>query len=104
MIEKIYKDGLLVQEATWPDSPARVAKWDAYDFKLRFTPDERVAIRTAGESDGYIADFLDMLDTAAATGTHVHANDALVTLAFYVLEEANILTEARSAEILGAES
>lgn len=81
---------------------ASAKTWDAYDFKLRFTPDERVAVRAAGATNGYVADFIDMLDTAAATGTRVHADDALVALGFYVLETMEVISADRAEAILGA--
>lgn len=101
-LQRIHHPDGTVEETTIADDQSPTRRWDAYDFKLRFTPDERVAIRTAGASNGYVADFIDMLDTAAVTGTRIHADDALVALGFYVLETMEVISAERAAVILGA--
>lgn len=82
------------------ETPA-VNRWDAYDFKTRFTADERKAIRAAAKVNADVEDFVDMLDTAAATGTLIHTDNALVQAALEAMTPS-ILAEGRKAEILGA--
>lgn len=86
-------------ETEIPDSPA-VLKWDAFDFKMRFTADERKAIRGAAKVNADVEDFVDMLDTAAMTGTLIHADNALVVAALTAME-GTIIANGRKAEILG---
>lgn len=90
-------------DGTFSSSPvqAAVQKWDAFDFKMRFTADERKAIRAAAKLNADVEDFVDMLDTAAATGTMIHADNAMVSAALDAMTPT-ILAEGRKAEILGA--
>lgn len=81
-------------------APPPVKKWDAYDFKTRFTADERKAIRAAAKVNADVEDFVDMLDTAAATGTRIYANNELVVAALEAMTPS-ILAEGRKDEILG---
>jgi hypothetical protein len=57
----IWSDGVKVGEEEIPDPPKLV---DAFEFKSRFTPAERAAIRTAAVTDAGLFDFVDMLDSA----------------------------------------
>lgn len=81
-----------------PEPPQR---WDAFDFKKRFTTAERVAIRAAATQNGEVYDFLDMLDTAGMTGTMIVADDKLLNTALQSLEDAGLIGEGRKGEILG---
>lgn len=81
-------------------STTAVKKWDAFEFKMRLTADERKAIRAAAKLNADMEDFVDMLDTAAATGTMIHADNQLVLAALDAMTPA-ILAEGRKAEILG---
>lgn len=92
--------GQIVDEVETPDSGPR--SWDAYDFKLRFTADERKAIRTAAKANADVEDFLDMLDTAAATGTRIKSDDALLNAGLQMMESAGLIGEGRAAEIVSA--
>lgn len=82
------------------EAPRIVPKWDAFDFKMRFTADERKAIRAAAKIDADVEDFVDMLDTAAATSTMIHADSPLVIAALTEME-GSIIASGRKAEILG---
>lgn len=86
-------------EFEYQDAPF-VRKWDAFDFKMRFTADERKAIRAAAKVDADVEDFVDMLDTAAATQTLIHADNQLVISALNAME-GTIIANGRKAEILG---
>lgn len=81
--------------------PPPVKSWDAYDFKLRFTADERKAIRTAAKTSPDVEDFMDLLDTAAATGTRIKADDALLNAGLSAMEFAGLIGAGRAAEIVG---
>lgn len=76
-------------------------RWDAYDFKMRFTVEERIAIRAASKTDAVVEDFMDMLDTAAATGTLIVANDPLLNEGLNMLVSAELLSEDRKTALLG---
>ncbi len=76
-----------------------VPKWDAYDFKMRFTAQERKDIRAAAQVNADVEDFVDLLDTAAMTGTLIHADNPLVIAALDAMTPS-ILAVGRSAEIL----
>lgn len=85
---------------TAPFVPARVLSWDAFDFKMRFTAQERKDIRAASKVNADMEDFVDMLDTAAATGTMIHADNPLVIAALTAMD-GTIIASGRKAEILG---
>lgn len=81
-------------------SPASPKEWDAFAFKMLFTRAERVAIRAAASSNGDVRDFLDLLDTAAATNRKISAESPVVVDALEDLEEAGLIASGRKAEIL----
>lgn len=92
---------VIYERYTPPSAPETPAKsWDAYDFKLRFTPAERMAIRTAAKASPDVDDFLDLLDTAAATGTRIKADDALLNAGLQMMESAELIGQGRAAEIV----
>jgi len=82
-------------------SPSVVNTWDEYDFRLRFTRNERKAILAASKVNEDIEDFEAMLQTAGRTGTRILSNDPLLSEAMLALVDATLLTDARRKEILG---
>ena len=71
--------------------------WTAYQFLLRFTPQERAAYRAAAQTDDLVADFLNL-----ATAAQEIINDDPMTIAgMDYLVSIGILTSQRKAEILG---
>jgi hypothetical protein len=66
------------------------------DFQMRFTADERVAIRTAAQTSGTIADYLGLLNAAPV----VNLTDPLTTGGVQHLEAAGLIAQGRAAEIL----
>lgn len=92
----------IIAEFDLPDSAWDVPLWDAFDFKARFTADERKAIRAAAAVNADVLDFLDMLDTAGMTGTRIKADSQMVIDALSALEAGGILAEGRAAEILSS--
>jgi hypothetical protein len=100
IISRLALDGTVTEETIEvPDAPAQ--SWDAYDFKLRFTADERKAIRTASKTSPDVEDFLDLLDTAAATGTRIKSDDVVLNAGLEMMETAGLLGQGRAAEIAG---
>lgn len=83
-----------------PPPPAPM--WDALTFKRRFTQVERITIRGAAESNGAVQDFIDLLNTAAATGTMIHADDPDVVAGLTAFEQSGLIAVGRKNEILSA--
>lgn len=92
-----YSNGQVASTKEIPDAPK---SWDAYDFKMRFTASERKAIRAAAALNEDVEDFLDMLNTAAATGTRIKADDEFLNAALDALE-GSLIAVGRKAEIIG---
>lgn len=89
----------------WTDHPVSpltppALRWNAYDFKMRFTPTERKAIRAAALVNADVADFIDMLDTAAMTGTMIYADDGLLKACLDAFTVAGLLDSGRKDELL----
>ena len=82
------------------DLEAAPPSWDALTFKRRFTASERIALRTLAAINGQAADFLDLLDTAAATGTLIHSADHDVVAGLAMIEAARLIGTGRAAQIL----
>lgn len=68
------------------------------DFKLRFTSQERVAIKTALATDPVIEDFYSILDDARFTVVNLEDQNVLSFVAH--LQSINLLTSDRATEIL----
>jgi len=66
-------------------------------FLKRFTAEERVAIRAAGEQSPAINDYLELLKAA---GADVDLTDPITAQGLQALEAAGLLDEGRAAEIL----
>jgi len=80
--------------------------WDAYAFYRLFTPAERIAIRTLGNTDPVAYDFLHTLEmTIAASGRVVATDPDLVAGMAYLQAQPSsspVLTAARAAAILAS--
>jgi hypothetical protein len=81
--------------------PDPVASWDEFDFRKRFTRDERKAILAASKQDADVQDFEEMLKAAGRTGTVIKADDTLLNEALDALTLAGLLGPGRKNEILG---
>lgn len=68
------------------------------DFLQRFTPAERVAIRTAAQTNAAIDDYLQML--AAVGAGELDLTHELTIAGVQALEAAQLLAPGRAAEIL----
>jgi hypothetical protein len=78
-----------------PAPPINV--WTAYQFLLRFTEAELLAIRAAAVTDPITWRFL----TLATAAQEIIANDPQTIAGMDYLVSVNLLTEQRKAEILG---
>lgn len=67
-------------------------------FKLRFTQDERVAIREAAKTDPVVFDFQDLLDS----GSHADLKDPVLIAGLNAMEQLSLIAEGRANEILTA--
>jgi len=87
-----------------PPTPPK--SWDAYAFYRLFTPAERIAIRTLGNTDSIAYDFLHTLEMTIASGGRVNANDADLAAGVAYLQaqpsSSPALTAARAAAILAS--
>lgn len=101
LVSTLALDGTTT-ERTVDISDAPPLSWDAYDFKMRFTAAERMAVRSRAKTDPVAEDFMDMLDTAAATNTRIFSTDALVAAGLQYLEAEGVIDEGRAGAIGGA--
>lgn len=97
-------DVIAVVGGTWDGkgwtAPIVPHREDVFSFKARFTPQERVAIRTAATSDPYTYDFMDMLDTAGMAGVRVNFSDALVLAGLQHLVDTGVIVAQRRDAVL----
>lgn len=78
-----------------PSNP--VYSWTAYQFLLRFTPEERAAFRNAAITDVNVADFQQLAQAAQ----EVISNDPMTLAGMNYLVSIGLLSEPRKNEILG---
>jgi hypothetical protein len=74
----------------------RRPKWTAYQFLLRFTPQERAAFRAGAASDPPLADFLQLAQAAQ----EVDAGDPITLAGMSYLVSVGVLSEQRRKEVL----
>lgn len=67
-------------------------------FKLRFTQEERIAIREASKVNPVVFDFQDLLDS----GSHADLADDVLITGLNAMESLSLLDEGRANEILSA--
>lgn len=70
--------------------------WSAYEFMLRFTPQERAAVRAIGMTDPVVADFL-FLATAAG---QISSDDPSTIAGMDYLVQSGVISVERKQEIL----
>lgn len=75
-------------------APARI--WSRVDFLRKFTPAERIAIRTAAKQVPELDDFMFLLEAAA----EVHSDNEDVVAGLRLLTQAGLLAVGRAGEIL----
>lgn len=71
-------------------------RWTKYEFLMRMTAAERIAIRTAAASDPIVDDFMDMLNVS---GEVVRSNPVVVQGLNYLVSQG-CLAAGRPGEIL----
>jgi ABC-type cobalamin/Fe3+-siderophores transport system ATPase subunit len=72
--------------------------YTAYQFLLRFTPQERAAYRLAAKTDDTVADFMALAQAAQ----EIVSDDPMTVAGMDYLVNIGILTEQRKGEILGS--
>ena len=80
-------------------APPAERKVSPVEFKLLFTPQERVAIRAARETDPVIDDFFDILDDPRLTSVTLTGTSTRSMVDYLVSKQ--LLTASRRDEILG---
>ena len=86
-----------------PDEPAPPAPpppsfvWTRLEYLRRFTPAERITIRTAAAQSPVLNDYMQLLDLAE----EVRSDDPDTIAAVQMLEGAGLIAAGRAAEILG---
>ena len=73
----------------------------AVEFKLLFTPGERVQARETAKTDPLVTDMFELLDDPRTS--HIDLTMPQVDSMLSYLVTLNILTEERKAQILGAQ-
>lgn len=126
---KLIKNGevvnTIVADASFFDSPSDM--WDSYEevippvpepvevtptvetlerispveFKLRFTPQERVAIRAARQTDAMVDDFFDIIDDPRLTYVDLTLTSTIEAVNY--LASVNLIAADRVDEILDTE-
>ena len=84
-----------------PPAPAVYPSLSPVEFKLLFTPQERVAIRTERLEDPVLDDIYSILEDPRLT--HVNLNLQSTRDALSYLESKGLITEQRRAQILTGE-
>jgi hypothetical protein len=74
-----------------------VNRWTAYEFLLRFTAEERAAIRESAKTDPNTADFLQLAQAAQ----EIISNDPITLQGMNYIVSIGIISENRKNEILG---
>ena len=90
-----YADGVFTP-GTPPAPPAPVVS--PVQFKLLFTAQERVAMRTARATDPVIDDFFDIIEDPRLTGVDLGLQSTKDAIAY--LNAQGLLTDERAAEVL----
>jgi hypothetical protein len=78
-----------------PDELRKV--FTAYEFLLRFTPQERAAFRAAANTDPLVADFQQLAQAAQ----EILSDDPMTAAGMNYLVTTGLLTQQRANEILG---
>ena len=96
----VYLDGVFQPPAPppVPEPTVTYPKVSPIEFKLLFTPQERVAIKVARQTDPVIDDFYDIVEDPRLT--HVDLGLASTQSALDYLTAQGLLAEGRKAEIL----
>lgn len=84
--------------APQPEAAQSAPKVSPVEFKLLFTPQERVAMRAARATDPVIADFFDVIDDPRLTYVDLGLQSTQDAIAYLV--GSSYLTGERGAEVL----
>ncbi len=91
-----FVQGMIADQCNGFAAQYVVSRIAPFDFLSRFTPAERSAIRTAGQTNGTIADYIAMIDAAPV----VNLTSELTTTGVNALEAAGLIGAGRAAQIL----
>jgi len=88
---------------TVPTEPVEPINTDFYiispvQFKLLFTSEERVSIKSARTSDPVIDDFFDIIDDPRLSEVNLQLNSTIDALSYFVTKK--LITEERKNQIL----
>lgn len=83
------------------DPPIPFQSWTEFQFRRRFTQDERIAIADLKALSKPLADFDGLLECAGRSGSHIHNDDPDLLAGMDELQSAGILSKARKRKILG---
>lgn len=85
------------QEAAVAEVAAALAEVSPVEFKLLFTPEERIALRTARVTDAILQDFFDIAEDPRLTKVELTLSSTIAALDYMVSK--NLLTAERAAKI-----
>lgn len=106
---KVRQGWIRDESGTWsapepapaPEPADKSKRVSPVEFKLLFTSAERIAIKTARDSDAVIDDFFDIVDDPRLTYVDLGLQSTKDALAY--LASQNLITEARRDEILAGQ-
>lgn len=91
-----YINGVFVAQATPYVEPPKVTSVSPIEFKLRFTPQERVAIYAS--TDPIVKDFVSIIEDSRLTKVNLTLQSTIDAINY--LATQGLITEARATEIL----
>jgi hypothetical protein len=94
-LNKVWNGSQLV------DQPEETLKCNLFEFREKFTTDEKTALYTAANTDIQIKIWLDDLAALQTSGGLISLDDPRTILGVNYLESSGILATGRAAEILG---
>jgi hypothetical protein len=102
LIDGVYTQVWAIRDKTQAELDAEKpprASYSPYQFKLRLTGEERIAIRNAAATNPIIFDFMDMLNTAPS----VFLDDPVTMAGIGYLQQQGILTSERASAVLNTD-
>ena len=85
------------QEPAAAEVAAALAEVSPVEFKLLFTPEERIALRTARATDAVLQDFFDIAENPRLTKVKLTLSSTIAALDYMVSK--NLLTAERAAKV-----
>lgn len=88
---------LVAAQGIAADVAAAITEISPVEFKLLFTPEERIALRTARATDAILQDFFDIAEDPRLTKVELTLSSTIAALDYMVSK--NLLTAERAAKI-----